>query len=127
MPRIQRMETGASWSHAFLLKAGDPQIPLAISDWTFQGKASIKELETTTVDLVMGNGLDVISHVITESDLSVDETLQVGQEVQLLKVSLTADETDYLEEGIILFEVRRTSPTPVRPVLRFSIRNNRGY
>jgi hypothetical protein len=125
--RVMRLETGSGWSHAFLIKGGDPPVPLTISDWTLEGKASIKQLESTTVDLVLGNGLDVVDHVITEPDLEFDETLEVGQEVQLLKVSLTAEETDELGVNIILFEVRRTNPQPTRPVLRFSIHNNRGY
>jgi hypothetical protein len=127
MPRAQKMETGSDWSHAFVLKGGDPPVPLTISDWTLEGKASIKQLESTEVLLYPGEGLDIVDHVITEADLAADETLQVGQEIQLLKVSLTADQTDELGPNIVLFEIRRTDPPPIRRILSFSIRNNRGY
>lgn len=127
MPKIQRMEVGADWSHTFLFKGGSPRVPLAINGWTLEGKASITELEATTIDLAMDTHLTIEDYVITEDDLAADPDLVVGQEVQVLRVALSDQDTTDLGVNTVTIQIRRTAPRPLRPILRMQIVNHEGY
>ena len=127
MPRpVERLETGSDWSHSYLLMGGNPPVHITVSGWTLVGKVSLAELESTEIDLT-GNKLQVITHVITEDDLEEFEGLPVGQEVTLINVSLSGNDTEILGPGLVEIEIKRTSPSPVKTIIRHKIRNFMGY
>jgi hypothetical protein len=123
---VERMETGAEWAHSYLLMGGRPPVPITVSAWTLVGKVSLAELESTEIPLTEDK-LKIINHTITEDDLEEFEGLPVGQEVTLIQVSLTEDDTEILGPGTVEIEIRRTDPRPRKTIIRHRIRNFQGY
>jgi len=122
--RVQCMQEGCDWSATFILKGGTPLLPLDISSWILSGAVYLSELPSNSITLNTSSGppyLAIQNYTIQEQDLSVDNTLIVGQNVFILKVSLSATDTETLGQGLVKFDIVRTTPTPVRPVLQFTI------
>ena len=137
MRLIQRMEVDSGWSISFLFQTGTPALPVALSDWMFDGKAWISELPSsylnlTTLEVILPDDtvvpprLTVQDYVIRETDISINPNLVVGQQVQLLVITLDEDDTAYLGDGVVEFEVRRVEPLPVRPIIKFKTVNHPG-
>lgn len=122
----KRMETGSDWSHSFALMTGRPPRPVDVSAWTLVGKMTLAELESTEV-MLTGDKLQVVNHTVTEDDLEEFEGLPVGQEITLIRVSLTGDDTEILGPGVVQVEIKKTNPPPREVIIRRRFRNFQGY
>jgi hypothetical protein len=106
---FNRMQTNSAWSSFFQFIIGTPPIPYPIKAWLVKGVARRINLpETKYVDLALGGRLTL--------------TTDPSQ----LKVTLTEDDTLFLDVGRIQFEILRIDPLPQRPILKFEIENYAG-
>ena len=103
----QRMQTNSDWSSVFqFTDSSSPPVPVHIADWTLMG--TVRRTNKKNVEL------DLTARMEVEDD--------TGQ----LVISLSEADTNYLGVGTIVFEVLRTDPLPLRPILRFYVNNYAG-
>jgi hypothetical protein len=101
------MQTNAEWSSVFqFTDSSNPPVPIHIAGWNLIGTARRTNKQNI--------GLDLTSRMEVEDDTS------------LLAISLSEADTEYLGVGTIVFEVLRTDPAPLRPILRFYVNNYAG-
>jgi len=138
MNYVQQMVVGSDWSSTFLFKSGTPSIPVPIVDWTIEGKAWKSHYEWTSLfltteeilndeDEIIPPRLKIQPYIVQAKDIKNDRSLVIGQEVQILIVTLEEDDTFFLGEGTIEFEIRRVDPQPTRPILKFQMVNKKSY
>jgi hypothetical protein len=104
----QRLQTNAEWNSIFQFVSGKDSLspPQPISDWTLTGIA--KRINKANIEL------------------DITPRMTIGDDPSQLTISLSTDDTAYLGVGIIVFEVLRIDPLPLRPILRFYINNYLG-
>jgi hypothetical protein len=100
----QRLQTNASWAAQFTFTGID------LTGWEMTGRAKSTKNSQKFVDLSIGGGQLVLDDAAAGT----------------FSVRLTPEEAAELGEGTIIFEIMRDSPTPRRPVLRFTVRCHPG-
>jgi hypothetical protein len=100
----QRLQTNASWAAKFTFTGID------ITSWVLSGRAQSSVNSSKHVDLS-----------ITGGQITIDNAT-----AGTFSIRLSPTESAQLGEGTISFEVMRDTPTPRRPVLRFSIKSHPG-